>query len=197
MRLILASASSTRAGLLRAAAVPFDILPARVDEDTIKARMLTSGADARAVADALAEVKAVRVSASNPGALVLGADQVLAFESELVSKSADLPAAAALLRRLRGKPHSIITATVLARDGAPIWRHLVAATLTMRDFSEEFLVDYIAQEAENLLASVGNFQIEGRGIQLFERIDGDYFAILGLPLIPLLTELRRQGIIAP
>ncbi|MBU6442376.1 MAG: Maf family protein [Alphaproteobacteria bacterium] len=196
MSLILASASTTRAGLLRAAGVPFEIRPAHVDEDAIKDSMLADGADARAVADALAEAKALRISLSCPGELVLGADQVLDFESELVSKSPDLEAAAILLRRLRGKAHKIVTAAVLARDGVPIWRHLTVATMTMRDFSDAFLVGYLADEGDGVLSSVGCFQIERRGLQLFSRIDGDYYSILGLPMIPLLTALRAQGIIA-
>ncbi|MBU6471397.1 MAG: Maf family protein [Alphaproteobacteria bacterium] len=196
MSLILASASTTRAGLLRAAGVPFEIRPAHVDEDAIKDSMLADGADARAVADALAEAKALRISLSCPGELVLGADQVLDFESELVSKSPDLEAAAILLRRLRGKAHKIVTAAVLARDGVPIWRHLTVATMTMRDFSDAFLAGYLADEGDGVLSSVGCFQIERRGLQLFSRIDGDYYSILGLPMIPLLTALRAQGIIA-
>ncbi|MDE2351737.1 MAG: Maf family protein [Alphaproteobacteria bacterium] len=196
MSLILASASTTRAGLLRAAGVPFEIRPAHVDEDAIKDSMLADGADARAVADALAEAKALRISLSCPGELVLGADQVLDFESELVSKSPDLEAAAILLRRLRGKAHKIVTAAVLARDGVPIWRHLTVATMTMRDFSDAFLAGYLADEGDGVLSSVGCFQIERRGLQLFSRIDGDYYSILGLPMIPLLTALRTQGIIA-
>ena len=196
MSLILASASTTRAGLLRAAGVPFEIRPAHVDEDAIKDSMLADGADARAVADALAEAKALRISLSCPGELVLGADQVLDFESQLVSKSPDLEAAAILLRRLRGKAHKIVTAAVLARDGVPIWRHLTVATMTMRDFSDAFLAGYLADEGDGVLSSVGCFQIERRGLQLFSRIDGDYYSILGLPMIPLLTALRAQGIIA-
>lgn len=196
MSLILASASATRANLLRCAGIPFETRPAHIDEDTIKDSMLADGADARAIADALAEAKALRISLSCPGELILGADQVLDFDSELISKSPDLEAAAILLRRLRGKAHKIVTAAVLARDGVPIWRHLTVATMTMRDFSEAFLADYLADEGEGVLASVGCFQIERRGLQLFSRIDGDYYSILGLPMIPLLTALRTQGIIA-
>jgi len=196
MNLILASASTTRAGLLRAAGIPFEIRPAQVDEDAIKDSMLAEGLEARAIADALAEAKALRVSVSRPGELVLGADQVLDFESELVSKSPDLEAAAVLLRRLRGQQHKIVTAAVLARDGMAIWRYLTVATMTMRDFTDAYLADYLAAEGEPVLSSVGCFHIEGRGLQLFSRIDGDYYSILGLPMIPLLTALRTQGIIA-
>jgi len=132
----------------------------------------------------------------DPGTLVLGADQVLAFGSELVSKCATLEEAASLLRRLRGKSHELISAAVLAKDGAPIWRQVDMASLRMHDFSDEFLADYLASEGEGLLSGVGCYRLESRGVQLFEWIEGDYFTILGLPLIPLLTALRQQGILA-
>lgn len=195
MRLILASASPVRAGLLSAAGVPFDVIPAHVDEDAAKEASLAAGAHSAATATALAELKAVRVSAAYPGALVLGADQVLEFETGLVSKSADPKAAEAVLRRLRGKTHRLVTAAVLAMDGAAVWRHVAVAKLTMRSFGDAFLEDYLAQEGEALLGSVGCYRLEGRGVRLFERIDGDYFAILGLPLVPLLTALADRGII--
>jgi len=193
--LVLASASSSRAALLKAAGVAFEVRPAHVDEDALKESLLAEGAAPRAIADALAELKAIRVSAGRPGALVLGADQVLDLEGALVSKSESLDAAGDLLRRLRGHSHKLITAAVLARDGVPIWRHVSHASLTMRDFSDAFLADYLAQEGEGLLSGVGCYRLEGRGLQLFSRIDGDYFSILGLPMLPLLTALRRQGII--
>lgn len=194
--LVLASASSSRAALLKAAGIAFEVHPAHVDEDAVKESLLGEGAAPRAIADALAELKAIRVSGSRPGALVLGADQVLDFEGELVSKSESLEAASELLRRLRGHTHRLVTAAVLARDGAAIWRHVSHASLTMRDFSDAFLADYLAQEGEDLLSGVGCYRLEGPGLQLFSRIDGDYFSILGLPMLPLLTALRHQGIIA-
>lgn len=194
MKLVLASASRSRAQMLKAAGVEFEIVPAHVDEEAVKQSLLA--APARDVADALAELKAVRISASHPGALVLGADQVLAFGSELVSKCESLDEAAALLRRLRGKSHELISAAVLVKDGTPIWRHMSKATLWMRAFSDEFLKEYLAGEGESLLSGVGCYRLEGRGAQLFEKIDGDYFTILGLPLVPLLTALRQQGILA-
>ena len=196
MKLILASASRSRAQMLKAAGVSFEIVPAHVDEESVKQSLLAERASARDVADALAELKAVRISASHPGTLVLGADQVLAFGSELVSKCATLEEAASLLRRLRGKSHELISAAVLAKDGAPIWRQVDMASLRMHDFSDEFLADYLASEGEGLLSGVGCYRLESRGVQLFEWIEGDYFTILGLPLIPLLTALRQQGILA-
>ncbi|HEV2562055.1 MAG TPA: nucleoside triphosphate pyrophosphatase [Rhizomicrobium sp.] len=196
MKLILASASRSRAQMLKTAGVPFEIIPAHVDEESVKQSLLAENASARDVADALAELKAVRISASHPGALVLGADQVLVFGSELVSKCGTLEEAVVLLRRLRGKSHELISAAVLAKDGAPIWRHVDKAVLRMRAFSDEFLKEYLAGEGEGLLSGVGCYRLESRGAQLFERIDGDYFTILGLPLIALLTALRQQGILA-
>ena len=195
-RLVLASASPTRAQLLSAAGISFDVKPASVDEDALKDSLLAEGVGAAAVADALAELKAVRVSTRQHDALVLGADQVLEFEDELISKCETMAGAAALLSRLRGKTHMLITSAVLAQDGTPIWRHTSRIKLTMRAFSDAFLADYLADEGEEILGSVGCYRLEGRGLQLFSRIDGDYFAILGLPMLPLLTALRDQGIIA-
>lgn len=193
--LILASGSSTRAAMLRAAGVAFEIVPAAVDEEGMKQSLIAEGAGATAIAEALAELKAVRVSASHKEALVLGADQVLEFEGELISKSASMTDAAALLRRLRGKRHMLITAAVLARGGVAVWRQVSRATLTVRDLSDAFIAEYLAQEGEGLLGSVGCYRLEGLGLQLFSRIDGDYFGILGLPMLPLLTALRDRGII--
>lgn len=196
MTLILASASEVRARVLRNVGVAFDIRPAHVDEDAVKDSLLASGASLRDVADALAELKALRISNAVPDVLVLGADQVLAFEGELVSKCESLDEARDLLRRLRGKTHELISALVLAKGGSAIWRHVEAARLTMRDFSESFLDDYLAAEGEGLLKGVGCYRLEGRGPQLFERIEGDYFTILGLPLVPLLAALRQHGMVS-
>ena len=193
--MILASSSRVRAKLLRDAGVEVTIVPAHVDEDALKESLLAESAPPRAIADALAELKAMRVSASHPGELVLGADQVLQFEDHLVSKSRDMAEARALLTRLRGKTHELHSALVLAKGGAAIWRHTGQARLTMRAFSDAFLDDYLASEGEDLLSGVGCYKLEGRGAQLFSRIDGDHSTILGLPLIPLLSALREQGVI--
>lgn len=194
--LVLASGSATRAHMLRAAGVDFAVTPARVDEEAVKHSLLGEGAPPRAIADALAELKAVRVSNSRPDALVLGADQVLEIDGELVSKSETVAAAGKLLRQLRGKTHKLITAAVLARGGTAIWRQVDTVSLTMRDFSDDFLECYLREEGTDILGSVGCYRLEGRGLQLFARIDGDYFAILGLPMLALLTALRDQGIMA-
>ena len=193
--LVLASASQSRANILRNAGVSFVPAPAYVDEDAVKQSMLAAVHPHRAVADALAELKAVRISSAHPGALVLGADQVLSFGAELVSKSNNMADARALLQRLRGKSHNLLSAAVLVKDGAPVWRHVAKATLAMRDFSDAFLDRYLASEGEDMLSGVGCYRLEGRGAQLFARVEGDYFAILGLPLIPLLSALREQGVI--
>lgn len=195
-RLILASASEVRARVLNGAGVDFDIRPAHVDEDAVKDSLLAAKAPLRDVADALAELKALRVSASRPAALVLGADQVLAFEGELVNKCASLDEARTLLRRLRGRSHQLISALVLAKAGGAIWRTAETATLKMRDFSDRFLDDYLAAEGEELLKGVGCYRLESRGAQLFERVEGDYFTVLGLPLQSLLAVLRQHGIVA-
>jgi septum formation protein len=153
-------------------------------------------ADGRAVADALAELKALQVSASHPGSLVLGADQILMCEGQLFSKSESVEAAAGQLRRLRGRPHQLVTAAVLARDRAVIWRHVDISTLWVREFSDAFLRAYLAAEGNAVLGSVGCYRLETMGVQLFERVEGDYFSILGLPLVPLLVALRQHGVIA-
>jgi septum formation protein len=192
MRLVLASASASRAQILRDAGVPFEVQPAHVDEETVKA----SGEDGATVAAKLAELKALRVSSLQPDALVLGADQVLVCDGQLLSKADTLADAAAQLKFLRGKPHTLISSLALARDGAAIWRHSDEAKLAMRDFSDAFLDDYLSVEGDALLGSVGCYRLEGPGAQLFESVQGDYFSILGLPLVPLLAVLRKHGVIA-
>jgi septum formation protein len=196
MRLILASGSAVRAAMLVNAGVPHDIRVADVDEDAAKKRLLAQGADMRAVAEALAELKALHVSSADPGAVVVGADQVLAFEGRLLSKAKSMSEAHEILSQLRGKTHELLSAAVLAKAGAPLWKHVGCAVLHMRNFSDRFLDDYLASEGEDLLKGVGCYRIEGRGVQLFERIDGDNFTIMGLPLLPLLGALREQGVIA-
>jgi septum formation protein len=189
--LVLASASTSRARVLSEAGVAFAVQPARIDEDAVKA----SGADGRAVATQLAGLKALAVSASRPGDLVLGADQVLVCAGSVLSKAGTGAEAAAQLRFLRGKPHILISALVLAQGGAVVWRHCDEARLRMRDFSDAFLDSYLEAEGEAVLGSVGCYRLEGPGAQLFESIEGDYFSILGLPLLPLLAALREQGVI--
>ena len=165
---------------------------AGVEEDAVKAWLLAEGCGPREVADALAELKAIRVSAGREG-LVIGADQTLDLDGRLYDKAGDLYEAWARLKLLRGKSHKLHSAVVVGKDGTPIWREVVTATLTMRDFSDAFLETYLAVEGEAALGSVGCYRLEGPGAQLFAKIEGDYFAILGLPLLGLLDLLRRHG----
>lgn len=191
MSFILASASRTRRDMLAGAGLRFVIQPADLNETAIMAGL--AGAAAETVASHLAREKALAVARSHPGELVLGADSVLAFGDEIVSKAPDLAAAKALLQRLCGREHRLISAAALVRDGATVWSHAATARLTMRRFSPDFLDHYLAAEGEAILASVGCYRFEGLGAQLFERVEGDYFSVLGLPLLPVLAALRREG----
>jgi septum formation protein len=196
MSLILASKSAARRAVLDGAGVPYEALVAGVDEDAVKQALLAQGHGARDVADALAELKALKVSKARPDAFVIGADQTLEFEGRLYDKAGTLEEARARLIELRGAPHRLHSAVVVARGGEAIWREVSTATLVMRNFSDAFLDDYLAREGEELLGSVGCYRLEALGAQLFSRIDGDYFAILGLPLLGLLDLLRNHGEIA-
>ena len=195
-RIILASGSKARASVLAGAGVTFEVVVAGVDEAAMKAGLLAQGSGPRAVADALAELKAVRVSRKQPGALVIGADQTLDLDGQLFDKAESLAEARERLKHLRGKTHKLHSAVVVARDGEVIWREVPAARLTMRPFTDAFLDDFLARGGEGLLGSVGCYRLEDDGVQLFSRIDGDYFTILGLPLMGLLDLLRRHGALA-
>lgn len=192
MSIVLASQSAARRAVLDGAGVPYEATVAGVDEEAVKASLLADGAGPRDVADALAELKAVRVSAKRPG-FVIGSDQTLDLDGRLYDKAADLPAARERLQLLRGRTHRLHSAVVVAKDGAPIWREVVTASLTMRDFSDAFLDSYLQSEGPHALGSVGCYRLEGPGAQLFSRIEGDYFAILGLPLMGVLDLFRRHG----
>jgi septum formation protein len=194
--LVLASASPFRRRLLEAAGLLLEVLPAEVDEPRIKAAARARGAAPWAIADLLARAKAEAVSARCLDRIVVGADQVLALEGEIFDKPADLAAAREHLVQLRGRQHSLYTAVSLAVGGNSAWSTVQEARLRMRPFSDAFLSAYLASAGDGLLGSVGGYQIEGLGVQLFERIEGCHFAIVGLPLVPLLAELRRRGVIA-
>jgi septum formation protein len=191
---ILASTSASRRALLQGAGVVFTARSPGVDESAAKAALLGEGLGPRDIADALAELKAVRIRAE--GALVIGADQTLDFDGELIDKPESLEEARERLQRLRGRPHKLHAGVVVARGGQPIWREVQTATLWMRPFSDAFLDDYLARESEDVLRSVGCYRLEDVGVQLFSRIDGDYFTILGLPMLGLLDLLRRHGALA-
>jgi septum formation protein len=193
--LVLASASTARAGLLRAAGVTFTIEPADIDEAAIKREYRKTGRDPSACAAALAEAKARTVAARHKDALVIGADQILVARDEWFDKPDDLAAAEAQLRRLRGDDHVLVTAACVVRDDERLWQAISVPKLTMRCFGDAFLAGYIAAEGDAVLGSVGAYRLEGRGVQLFARIEGDHFAILGLPLLELLDFLRGQGVV--
>lgn len=195
MSLVLASASATRAAMLRAAGLDFRVLPARVDEEEIKHGLKAEGADIRAAATALAELKAHRVSQTEPQDFIIAADSMLACESRWYDKPQTVAEARDHLLSLRGKTHELVSAVVLARGGSVIWRHADAARLTMRNFSDGFLDAYLAQAGDAVLSSVGCYQLEGLGAQLFSKIQGDHFTILGLPLLPLLDILRENKVL--
>lgn len=197
--IILASGSAVRATLMRGAYIPFDIVPADIDESILK-RELEAGPAADeehgagpAIASALAQAKAEVVSAAHPDALVIGADQVMTLGKVCYDKPRDMVEARARLLEFRGKPHMLHGGVALATGGKTIWHHYQPSHLTMRNFSDAFLDHYLETAGDAILKSVGAYQLESIGAQLFERIDSDYFSILGLPLLPLMAELRRLG----
>ena len=192
--LVLASKSASRRVLLEAAGIPVQIHPAEIDERSIEASAGRS--DPSEVAALLARAKAKAVAANMPGRLVLGADQTLALDTRRFSKPTDRDAAAVQLQILRGATHALHSAVALARDGAIVYEHVDTARLTMRAFSEAFLQSYLDAAGDAVTASVGAYQLEGLGVQLFERVEGHHSTILGLPLLPLLDWLRKAGVLA-
>ncbi|SOD98954.1 Maf family protein [Caenispirillum bisanense] len=195
--LILASGSRTRQTLLSQAGVPFAVDVPRVDEDAVKAAMRAEGAPPGDVAEALAELKATRVSPKHVGALVVGCDQMLACEGTWYDKPTDRAAARDQLLALRGRTHELISCAVVVRDGERLWHHVDRARLTMRPFTEAFLDEYLDRAGDAVSQSVGAYQLEGLGAQLFARVQGDYFTILGMPLLPLLDFVRNHGVVTP
>lgn len=193
--LVLASASAARAAMLRAAGVPIEIDAARIDEVEIKRSLEAEAAGSAAIAETLAELKAIAVSRRHPGALVLGADQVLDCDGERFDKPADFAAARAQLLKLGGRRHELFSAAVVARGGERLWHVTDRARLTMRPLSDGFIDGYLGRVGAAALQSVGAYQLEGLGAQLFQRVEGDYFTILGLPLLPLLDFLRGHGVV--
>lgn len=197
MNLVLASRSASRRAMLEAAGVPHDAIAPGVDEESAKAALRADGNDARRVADALAELKALKLSNRLPGALVLGCDSTVALaDGAMIDKAESRDEQAAILRRLRGTSHRLTSAAVICENGAPVWRHVDVARLTMRDFSDEWLETYLDAQWPAIGGCVGGYMIEGMGAQLFSRVEGSQFTILGLPLLPLLDYLRVRGVLA-
>lgn len=194
LALTLASTSKSRRALLAAAGVEAESVAPNVDEEAFRNTMRANGLPVRDQAMQLAELKAMRVSARRPG-LVIGGDQMLALGDQAFDKPADLEAAKNHLRQLSGKSHTLETAIVVCEDGAPVWRHLARPKLTLRPLTEDFIETYVSACGETLLSTVGAYQLEGLGAQLFTRIEGDYFSILGLPLLPLLDYLRIRKVL--
>ena len=193
--LLLASQSAIRLSLLRNAGLDVTPHPARIDEDAMRRALELENATPRDIADALAEAKALKLSQRHPDALVLGCDQVLALKERIFSKPATKDDARAQLRDLSGQTHQLLSAAVLYDHGEPVWRHVGVARLTMRDISDAYLEDYLTRNWPEVGHSVGAYQLEHEGIRLFSAIEGDYFTILGLPLLPLLNHLSLRGFI--
>ncbi len=191
----LASASPVRAQLLRSAGLVFDVEPANIDEARVKAEAGKNCEGAK-IAPLLAAMKAVEISRRRPSEWVIGADQILYCDGHLFDKPDDMKAARETLRALRGRPHTLTAAVCVARSGDPVWRHQSEAVLHVRPFSDRFLESYLDQAGRSILSSVGAYRLEGVGAQLFSAIDGDYFTVLGLPLIPVLDFFRQEAVLA-
>ena len=194
--LVLASRSAARRETLTRLGLEFEAVDSGLDEAPLKSRLLKEGADPAEVAARLASAKAAAASAGRPGALVLGSDQTLEVDADLVDKARDLAEARRRLQRLRGRDHILHSAVALAVDGQTVWTDRDQARMTMRPFTDAFLDRYLAAEGDAVLGSVGCYRLEGLGGQLFDRVQGDWFTVMGMPLWPLLAELRRRGALA-
>lgn len=195
-QIILASASEIRADLLRNAGVRCDVIPARIDEDSIKMALDAEDAPPRDIADTLAEMKARKIAEKGQDTIVLGCDQVLSFKGKVLSKPETPDDARTQLRLLRGETHQLLSAAVVYDELKPVWRHVGVARLSMRDFSDAYLDDYVDRNWESIRWSVGGYKIEEEGIRLFRMVHGDTFTIQGLPLLELLSYLTLRGTLA-
>ncbi|HEY9040272.1 MAG TPA: Maf family nucleotide pyrophosphatase [Roseovarius sp.] len=195
VRIILASTSEIRRTLLQNTGVDFDVMAARVDEEGVKASLVAEDAPPRDIADALAELKARKISERHPGAMVIGCDQVLELDGAILSKPSTQEEARAHLARMNGKTHRLLTAAVICEGGAPVWRHVGVVQLRMRDVSDSYLDDYVARNWDSIRHSVGAYKLEEEGVRLFGQITGDYFHVLGLPLLELLGFLMTRGVL--
>lgn len=193
--LVLASRSETRLRLLRDAGLHVEAVPARVDEDALRDALAAEGARVRDMADALAEAKARKVGGRRPEALVLGCDQTAELDGACLTKCESPEAARALLSRLSGTSHRLHAAAVICEDGRPVWRHVESVRMHVRPLSETYIAKYVDRNWDQVRHAVGAYQVEAEGARLFTRIEGDFFAVLGLPLLPLLSYLATRGII--
>lgn len=196
-RLVLASGSETRRKMLQDAGIPFDSEPVRIDEGAIRSALEAEGASPRDVADALAEFKARKAEDRHPGTFVLGSDQVLALKGRIFGKPASRDEAASHLQDLEGKTHMLLSAAVIYHDGAPVWRGIGQARLTMHALSSQEIETYLDRAWPGVEGSVGAYHAEGYGARLFSRIDGDWFSVLGLPLLDICSFLRLRGLLQP
>lgn len=193
MVLVLASQSASRREMLEQAGLSIEAVPARVDEGAIRDALLAEQASPRDIADALAETKARKVAGRMPERLVLGCDQVLAYKGMIFEKPPTLQAARDQLRVLRGGTHQLLSAAVLYERGEPVWRHVGVARLTMRQFSDEYLESYLGRNWPDIAGSIGGYMLEREGVRLFAQVQGDYFTILGLPLLEFLNYMTLRG----
>lgn len=192
-KIILASGSAIRAQLLRNASVAFTVQIARIDEGAVRASLQADNASPRDIADTLAELKAQKIASKHPDALVIGCDQILAFDQEILTKPDTKAQAVDQLRALRGRKHQLLSAAVIYGEGKPLWRHVGIVRLHMRDASDDYLAAYVDRNWDSIRHAVGAYKLEEEGVRLFTRIEGDYFNVLGLPLLELLSYLTLRG----